>query len=1084
MHSNVNRIRFALLILAVAVAMCAPNALAQRAATQWRFGEGAGLVFHPDGSVTSVFSSPLRTIGGSTSLADRRTGELLFFSDGRTIWDRTDAVMSGGTEISVESHGQHVLALRQAGSDRRYAIFTSYKAPDDTSWPLGYFATFIDLPPSSRGNVTARATRITGSSSEGLTAIRRCDRDGYWVIGRDTAGALLVWPYDANGIGLVTSHSVGAWSVALWSRDRPANAWWWGTTRASVDGRRVAFAHPSDDSMALVVIVDFDPATGRFADTPAIRIPIDGSVLPGQAAGADDMSFSPDGRKLYVTTFIGGRLLQFDVSTNDSLEVARSRRVIATSSTRMSGLQLGPDGRTYVATEFEQGLGVIERPDSTGDEARFSIRGVSFPRPTQYSGRNLPNLVEGDLGLRRIPAPADSMCAGGVVRLRAGWVANPRWEPAATLSCATCLDPLASPDSTTTYYLYSGIGGCGPIDSATVTVFPTPTYRLGGDTLLCPGESTELVVSTSASVRWLPSDDLSCTDCRRVFVAPRTSATYFFDVTSDRGCVVRDSVHVTVAPLPPVSAGGDTTICEGASVRLHASGGARYAWSPATGLSCSDCADPVASPAATTTYRVTAWSDAGCSSSATVRVSVAPVIRVDAGGDVAMCPGTSVRLAATGAEAYRWDADPSLSCLDCADPIARPGVTTTYHVTGTSALGCSVRDSVRVVVLARPVLTVTADTAICRGTGAWISAAGARSYRWRSSSGEELCASCSEQLVTPETTTTYYVEGTSADGCTRVDSVTVVVGEPPSVTITGDTGICRGGSTLLSAGGAQRYQWAPAEGLSCIDCASPTASPATTTHYTVIGTTEAGCTDSAEVVVSVNDPRPIVVRLDRGVRVLPGSSGTLVARMDESIATDTLLVHLRWNLRMLLVDELRPSSALGARGWTSREVQRRADALDVELTRSGVDVIGGALFEVIARAFIGDSLAGEIAMGVTVPPTACAFVTSGDGQVLVDSICGMSFRLIELAGESLRLERPRPSPAISTLRLEYAVPFEGHVELVLYDASGRVHDLARGLVGAGLHVVDLDVSAIPAGIYHVRLRFDGRTREQRLVIVR
>jgi len=61
---------------------------------------------------------------------------------------------------------------------------------------------------------------------------------------------------------------------------------------------------------------------------------------------------------------------------------------------------------------------------------------------------------------------------------------------------------------------------------------------------------------------------------------------------------------VTVGNNPVVNAGADQTICNGASAFLNASGGVNYRWSPATGLSNANIANPVATPTTTTTYTV------------------------------------------------------------------------------------------------------------------------------------------------------------------------------------------------------------------------------------------------------------------------------------------------------------------------------------------------------------------------------------------------------------------------------------------------------------------------------------------------
>jgi len=83
-------------------------------------------------------------------------------------------------------------------------------------------------------------------------------------------------------------------------------------------------------------------------------------------------------------------------------------------------------------------------------------------------------------------------------------------------------------------------------------------------------------------------------------------------------------------------------VCQSASVQLNAYGGVIYKWSPATGLSNPNIANPVASPVVTTDYKVTITTADGCIDSAKVHVKVLPVKKVDT--TVTICPGGSYKL--------------------------------------------------------------------------------------------------------------------------------------------------------------------------------------------------------------------------------------------------------------------------------------------------------------------------------------------------------------------------------------------------------------------------------------------------------
>jgi len=69
-------------------------------------------------------------------------------------------------------------------------------------------------------------------------------------------------------------------------------------------------------------------------------------------------------------------------------------------------------------------------------------------------------------------------------------------------------------------------------------------------------------------------------------------------------------------------------LCPGDSVRLSAPPGVFYHWTPADGLSCTDCREPMASPSATTRYIVTVGYGEGCATSDTIDVVVHSSARI------------------------------------------------------------------------------------------------------------------------------------------------------------------------------------------------------------------------------------------------------------------------------------------------------------------------------------------------------------------------------------------------------------------------------------------------------------------------
>lgn len=156
------------------------------------------------------------------------------------------------------------------------------------------------------------------------------------------------------------------------------------------------------------------------------------------------------------------------------------------------------------------------------------------------------------------------------------------------------------------------------------------------------------------------------------------------------------------------------------------------------------------------------------------------------------------------------------------------------------------REAVTVTVGPPPTTTATAtSTSICNGQSTTLNASGATTYTWMPGSLTGTSVS-----VSPAATTTYTVTGATGS-CTSNAQITITVNNLPTVTASASTStICAGQSTNLTGGGANTYLWNPGA-----TAGSPiSVTPATTTTYTVTGTnTTTGCTNTAQVTVTVNN---------------------------------------------------------------------------------------------------------------------------------------------------------------------------------------------------------------------------------------
>jgi len=228
------------------------------------------------------------------------------------------------------------------------------------------------------------------------------------------------------------------------------------------------------------------------------------------------------------------------------------------------------------------------------------------------------------------------------------------------------------------------------------------------DTFVCGTDSVPVSTTPSGGIppytfSWTPSAGLGCTTCQSPNAYPSVKTTYIVAIVDSIGNTNTDSVMVDVFSKPVVNASPDDTICEGQSVTLNATGGIFYSWLPSTGLSCTDCQSPSASPVNTLTYTVNVIDSNGCSDTASVTITVYPLPFANAGLDTTMCKGESVVLKGTGGSNFSWSPALGLSCSSCQQPVASPDSTITYILTVTDLMGCTDTDEVIITVVPPPV---------------------------------------------------------------------------------------------------------------------------------------------------------------------------------------------------------------------------------------------------------------------------------------------------------------------------------------------------------------------------------------------
>ena len=521
------------------------------------------------------------------------------------------------------------------------------------------------------------------------------------------------------------------------------------------------------------------------------------------------------------------------------------------------------------------GVDYLWSPLGTLDSPNIS-NPVASPASTQsytVTVTDLNGCVNTDsvnVGLYALPTVTGdtTVCRGSSATLNVSGGVSYAWTPATGLSSVSIANPVATPSATTTYTVsITDVHACLTDRQVQVNVNQLPPVSAGADIAYCIGSSDSLHASGASSYTWSPAAGLSSTAASVVLVNTAVDQEYILTGVDLNSCINSDTVNVLVNPLPTADAGPSLSICVGASTTLSASGGTSYAWSPATDLSATNIANPVASPASTQTYTVLVTDVNGCENIDSVSIDFFAL--PTAGSDTTLCRGDSVMLQVGGGVAFSWSPTLGLSAANIGNPFAGPIASTTYTVSITDVHACVTERQVAITVNQLPPVSAGSDIAYCIGASDSLHATGAVIYTWSPSVGLSSAVDANV-LVNSTLTQDFILTGVDANACSNKDTVHVTVYALPPAYAGVDDSICAGGSTNLLASGGVSYQWSPSQALSDSLIANPLAAPQDTTTFHVLVTDLNGCQASDSMVVYVH-PTPIV-SIGPDVWICPGDS--------------------------------------------------------------------------------------------------------------------------------------------------------------------------------------------------------------------
>lgn len=220
--------------------------------------------------------------------------------------------------------------------------------------------------------------------------------------------------------------------------------------------------------------------------------------------------------------------------------------------------------------------------------------------------------------LPRIDAGNDIVvCRGQPKLLQASGAVNYKWRSTGNLSCTTCSSIMVNPASTVKYYVEGESAlGCKATDSVLVTVQQQVTVAANSGDTICTGETYRLQASGADLYNWTPASGLDNAQAAAPNAKPQTTTLYQVIGKDQYNCFADTAyVPIVVYPYPELTLEKEKTIIVGTSQTLQPAMSAdviSIKWSPATWLSCDNCAAPVSTPKQTIQHKLQVANEGGC----------------------------------------------------------------------------------------------------------------------------------------------------------------------------------------------------------------------------------------------------------------------------------------------------------------------------------------------------------------------------------------------------------------------------------------------------------------------------------------
>jgi gliding motility-associated-like protein len=804
--------------LAVFLLLLAFKTQGQLQNNNWTFGYGARVNF--SGANPVVSSANISSNEATASVSDPNTGQLLFYTDARNVWNSNNQVMPNGNNLLggyFTSCTQGALIVPFPNDNQRYYIFTLDELEVEPGNPVvddGLRYSVVDMTLNGGlGDVQTSNmnTQLATDLTEKLIVIRSIDIQGFWVVAhKRNTNQFLAWKIDACGINpQPVVSTVGSNFISIPSIG--ANEGWAGAMDASPDGNRIGM--PVDYSTRLEFF-DFNKTTGIVSNPLTVNVTDDATAPFLRKYGA---CFSPDGSKFYYTNT--NSVYQLDLSTYTAAAIASSHTLIYSTMFQPIAypcfqIEQAPNNKLYVAVGNSPRLDEISNPNASGLVCGYVVNAVNLTPgvgqlglPDQvplggfaacntsnncnnngnlivysnYDGgiltinvdQNIPNLKIGICTYEPIQVTFTGPFVGNITEvIYAGMNSNQNNNNCGQGNFTTSITgvpssivsispPMNPPSVGYTPAHGNGAGPWGGLMIGAAGLCDTTVNAGGGNT---PDEIIYYFLNATAATLRFHFTQYSCW-------LNETE-----NISSGGNCCILPP-GLNPCPAVTVTASQTNVSCNGAtngSATVVASGGTSftYAWSPIGGTSAT------ASGLSAGTYTCTITNECGNSNTQSVNITEqegyqlnATVVQPTCGNDNGCI---SFDPTPVGTYFYTWPF-PSNWTVDSVCNLA-PG---SYNITITNIDGCTVDTTINLTDSGGLLVDASPEfSTISINDSVQLNVTGGINFYWSPALGLS-CSNCSDPIATPITTTEYVVTGTDANGCSGSDTVFISVLQEP-----------------------------------------------------------------------------------------------------------------------------------------------------------------------------------------------------------------------------------------------------------------------------------------------------------------